>query len=81
MLDKIALGALPMVNKAIKQQNTSMNNEGFLPWEGKRCFHVAVVGTMSSGKSTLIDALLGTDCMPSGNMACTASSDETGGGS
>lgn len=61
-----------MVNKAIKQQNTSMNNEGFLPWEGKRCFHVAVVGTMSSGKSTLIDALLGTDCMPSGNMACTA---------
>ena len=61
-----------MVNKTIKQQNTSMNDEGFLPWEGKRCFHVAVVGTMSSGKSTLIDALLGTDCMPNANLACTA---------
>ena len=47
-------------------------DEMALPWQGENCFHVAVVGTMSSGKSTLIDALLGTDCMPSANMACTS---------
>ena len=35
-------------------------------------FPVNVVATMSSGKSTLINALLGTPLMPSKNEACTA---------
>ena len=35
-------------------------------------YHVAVCATMSSGKSTLLNALLGTDYIPFGNLACTA---------
>ncbi len=35
-------------------------------------FEVSVIATMSSGKSTLINALLGRELMPSKNEACTA---------
>ena len=35
-------------------------------------FEVAVIATMSSGKSTLLNALLGRELMPSKNEACTA---------
>ena len=35
-------------------------------------FEVSVIATMSSGKSTLINALLGREIMPSKNEACTA---------
>ena len=35
-------------------------------------YRVAVCATMSSGKSTFINALLGRDFIPSGNQACTA---------
>ncbi len=35
-------------------------------------FEVSVIATMSSGKSTLINALLGRELMPSKNAACTA---------
>ncbi len=35
-------------------------------------FPVAVVATMSSGKSTVINALLGKEMLPSSNAACTA---------
>lgn len=35
-------------------------------------FPVAVVATMSSGKSTLINALLGKEMLPSSNAACTS---------
>lgn len=35
-------------------------------------FEVNVIATMSSGKSTLVNALLGEDLMPSKNAACTA---------
>ena len=35
-------------------------------------YRVAVCATMSSGKSTFINALLGHDFIPSGNQACTA---------
>ncbi|MDT0160663.1 dynamin family protein [Bacillus sp. AG4(2022)] len=35
-------------------------------------FEIAVIATMSSGKSTLINAILGQDLMPSKNEACTA---------
>lgn len=37
-----------------------------------RVFPVVVMATMSSGKSTLINALLETDILPSKNQACTA---------
>ena len=37
-----------------------------------RIFPMAVIATMSSGKSTLINALLGKDILPSSNAACTA---------
>lgn len=35
-------------------------------------FEISVIATMSSGKSTLINALLGRELMPSKNEACTA---------
>ncbi|MEW4309215.1 dynamin family protein [Rossellomorea marisflavi] len=35
-------------------------------------FEIAVIATMSSGKSTLINAMLGHELMPSKNEACTA---------
>ncbi|PGR04079.1 dynamin family protein [Priestia megaterium] len=35
-------------------------------------FEIAVIATMSSGKSTLINSILGTELMPSKNEACTA---------
>lgn len=37
-----------------------------------RIFPMAVIATMSSGKSTLINALLGRDILPNSNAACTA---------
>lgn len=37
-----------------------------------RVYPTLVVSTMSSGKSTLINALIGTDLLPSMNQACTA---------
>ena len=38
----------------------------------KNLKRVLVVSTMSSGKSTLINALIGQDLFPSRNDACTA---------
>ena len=38
----------------------------------KRVFEVSVIATMSSGKSTLINALLQQELLPSENKACTA---------
>ncbi|MFI3211073.1 MAG: dynamin family protein [Peptostreptococcaceae bacterium] len=35
-------------------------------------FEIAIIATMSSGKSTLINAMLGTEIIPSKNEACTA---------
>ena len=35
-------------------------------------FPVTILGTMSSGKSTLINALLGEEILPNKNMACSA---------
>ncbi|MFI3211696.1 MAG: dynamin family protein, partial [Peptostreptococcaceae bacterium] len=35
-------------------------------------FEIAIIATMSAGKSTLINAMLGGDIMPSKNQACTA---------
>lgn len=37
-----------------------------------REFEIAVIATMSSGKSTLINALIGHELLPSKNQACTA---------
>ena len=38
----------------------------------KKIFPMLVIATMSSGKSTLINALLGQQILPSKNEACTA---------
>lgn len=43
-----------------------------LKFNMKRVYPTMVVSTMSSGKSTLINALVGTDLLPSMNRACTA---------
>lgn len=38
----------------------------------KKEFPISVMATMSSGKSTLINAMLGTELLPAENQACTA---------
>lgn len=48
-----------------------MNNPKFTIDEN-RIFRVAVVATVSSGKSTVINALVGRELLPSINQACTA---------
>ncbi|WP_020005354.1 dynamin family protein [Brachyspira innocens] len=48
--------------KIIEQFNEDIGKE----------FELAVVATMSSGKSTLLNAFLGRELMPSKNQACTA---------
>ena len=58
--------------------NTSENliSEDFFPKgikiEEDKVFPMAVIATMSSGKSTLINALIGKEILPSANAACTA---------
>ena len=46
-----------------------LNHQSYL---NKPIVNVAVVATMSSGKSTLVNALLGSEYIPSKNEACTA---------
>lgn len=40
--------------------------------DDSKIFKIAVIATMSSGKSTFINALMGTEILPSKNQACTA---------
>jgi GTPase Era involved in 16S rRNA processing len=40
--------------------------------DDSKLFKIAVIATMSSGKSTFINALIGEDILPSQNQACTA---------
>lgn len=51
-------------------------SETFLPKsirvDASRVFPVVVMATMSSGKSTLVNTMLGIDILPSKNEACTA---------
>ncbi|WP_439238610.1 dynamin family protein [Lonepinella sp. BR2919] len=66
-----------MIEKMEKEPllENCVNNGGFV--ESKNAvfdddFHVYVAGTMSSGKSTLINALLGCELLPASNEATTA---------
>lgn len=53
-----------LVSKDFFSENITINASGIFP--------MVVVATMSSGKSTLINALLGQQILPSRNEACTA---------
>lgn len=56
--------------------DTTLISKDYFPKEIKidetKIFPMVVVATMSSGKSTLINALLGKEILPSSNRACTA---------
>ena len=43
-----------------------------LQFDLEKVYPTLVVATMSSGKSTLINALIGRELLPSSNCACTA---------
>lgn len=65
--------------KTIKKINTCRNIlvkpdffSGDIKLNLSRVFPVVVVATMSSGKSTLINALVGMELLPAKNQACTA---------
>ena len=49
-----------------------INNIGRIMDNKKKFFSVAVIATMSSGKSTTLNAMLGLPLLPSMNEACTA---------
>lgn len=53
------------------QTSNKVLNNKFL-YNRDKTFEVAVLSTMSSGKSTFINALIGKDLLPSKNQACTA---------
>lgn len=59
-----------------KDINASMIGKNFIPKgikiEENTIFPMAVIATVSSGKSTLINAILGKDILPNSNVACTA---------
>lgn len=58
------------------QENASLVKQDFfgkdIQINLERIFPMIVMATMSSGKSTIINALLGEDILPSKNAACTA---------
>ncbi|SDB13879.1 dynamin family protein [Butyrivibrio sp. INlla16] len=58
------------------QGSGSLVSKDFFPenleFDVNRIFPMVVVATMSSGKSTLINALLGKDILPNRNAACTS---------
>lgn len=58
----------------INKKNQMKNNKKTLNYKKKhnKLNRILVVSTMSSGKSTLINALIGRDLLPSRNDACTA---------
>ena len=55
-----------------KRRPSSIKKYDILSVKDERVFKVAVVSTMSSGKSTIINALAGQELLPSINQACTA---------
>lgn len=64
LMDEIQEGPFEQLKTEQVQKNfeKSMNDE----------FEIAIIATMSSGKSTLINAFLGKELIPSKNEACTA---------
>jgi GTPase Era involved in 16S rRNA processing len=56
-------------NKRSKSKRTSQSAQAVIK---QNQFEVVVLATMSAGKSTIINALIGTDLLPSSNQACTA---------
>lgn len=64
-----------LIKSVQETQIEGINKEGILKNFEKAVnseLEIAVVATMSSGKSTLINSLLGRDLMPAKNEACTA---------
>ncbi|MDY0136138.1 MAG: dynamin family protein [Thiomicrospira sp.] len=62
-------------NKKIPYQTSKINKgkRNLKPREPEpNFFEVLILATMSSGKSTLLNAMLGLDLMPTSNQACTA---------
>lgn len=79
--DADIISELDGIFEDIRQKNipefNNKNEEGkdiFTAYEEVKngIFEVSVIATMSSGKSTLINALLHTELLPSENKACTA---------
>ena len=79
--DNNIIAALDKIFAEIKEKNIPEfkvpNKDGkdiFAAYEEVKngIFEVSVIATMSSGKSTLINALLHTELLPSANDACTA---------
>ncbi|MGL4865371.1 MAG: dynamin family protein [Cetobacterium sp.] len=64
---KLNLNNNKLENRKSKKQKKIKNEK----IKSKKDYRFAILSTMSSGKSTLINALLGKDILPSENQACT----------
>lgn len=78
--ETIAMDIIQLLDFGVKKKHPLFESEKFAEIRSANQmsrnakFKVCVIATMSSGKSTLINALLGRDLLPSNTAACTATS-------
>ncbi|UTD07903.1 dynamin family protein [Treponema denticola] len=70
LTDFINKSHIPYMKETIK--NLVHNLSQAKHYESLSPFNIAVIATMSSGKSTFVNALLGNEIFPEANTACTA---------
>lgn len=71
ILDEIQEIVSELKNSPIEELNGDNFQQTYDKVKNSR-FPISVIATMSSGKSTIINSLLGTDLLPARNEACTA---------
>lgn len=70
LMDFICNSSIPYLSETISEitYQIILNKK----YESLPIFNIAVIATMSSGKSTFVNALLGNEIFPEANAACTA---------
>jgi hypothetical protein len=66
------LDAISALATEMGQEATAARIKALRDKSAERCFRVAIVGEFSTGKSALVNALLGEDLLPTALEACTA---------
>ena len=71
------LDAISALATEMGQEATAARIKALRDKSAERCFRVAIVGEFSTGKSALVNALLGEDLLPTALEACTAQSSKS----
>ena len=77
-LDELAMAAGDLAAAAANRQELGARASRLAERLARRRFHVSVLGEFKRGKSTLINAMLGTELMPTGVLPLTAIATEVG---